>query len=475
MAEVKVTKTDIIWSYVAQFFNMGAGLIVLPLILHMLSPAEIAMNYLMLTVSSLIALLDFGFLPQFARNITYVFSGVPDLKQEGIFPVEEQINYGLLKNMIGVAKKVYTILSVSSLVIMLTFGSIYIYNVTDKFSNVNNAFEIWILFSLSSFFNIYYSYYASLLTGKGLVKESKIAIIAQKLTYIILSYCLLITGFSLLGVVIANLISPFVGRFFFHRFFYKEDLKLKIEKYKVDSSEVKRLFRIIWYNSKKLGLITLASFGITKIGLFLSGIYLSSYDVASYGLMIQLISVLTSVSGTHYVSIQPLLGSLFASGKTSELIKQLGLGIVIFYIVFILGISAIVLCGPQLLLLIKSNAILPSSSIIILYGIACFLETNSSFFVTVLVLGNKINFVSSSLLTSFGIVTLSFISLKYTHYTILGLVLAQLIPALMYSDWKWPYVVCRNYKTNLINIIKIGLLEIKNIVINFHIKCQSQS
>lgn len=468
MAEVRVTKKDVIWSYVAQFFNMGSGLIVLPMILHMLSPAEIAMNYLMLTVSSLIALLDFGFLPQFSRNITYVFSGVPDLKEEGLFDVQESVNFGLLKNMIGVAKKVYGILSASTLFLMLTLGTLYIHKVTNGFSNVNNALVIWLIFSISSFFNVYYSYYASLLSGKGLVKETKIANIAQRFTYIILSYCLLIAGFSLLGVVIANLISPFVGRYFYHKFFYQEDLKLQLKNYTVNNKEVKRLFRIIWYNSKKMGLITIASFGITKIGMFLSGLYLSSPDVASYGLMIQLMAILTAVSGTHYVSIQPLLGSLYASGKRSELIKQMGLGITTYYIIFISGLCGIILCGPLLLLFIKSNTILPSTIILLLYGLCCFLETNTSFFSAILVLGNKINFVSSSLLTSFGIVILSYLSLRFTDFTIMGLVLSQLIPGLFYSDWKWPYVVCHNNNTNILNVIKVGSFEIKTIIKTYY-------
>lgn len=460
MSEIKVTKKDVIWSYVAQFFNMGSGLIVLPLILHMLSPAEIAMNYLMLTISSLIALLDFGFLPQFSRNITYIFSGVPDLMKEGLYPVRDSINYILLKNMIGVAEKVYGILGIFTLILMLTVGTVYIRDVTDGFTNVNNAFIIWIVFSVSSFFNVYYSYYASLLTGKGLIKESKIAMIAQRLTYIIFSYILLIAGFSLLGVVIANLISPFVGRYFYYNFFYDETLKNQIKEHRIDKKEVKRLFSIIWYNSKKMGLIAVASFGITKIGLFLSGIYLSPKDVASYGLMIQLIAIIISLSGTHYVSIQPLLGSLYAQNKHSELVRQMGIGITIFYILFILGLCVIALLGPQLLCLIKSNVVLPSPMILIIYGFVCFLEMNTSFFVTILVLGNKINFVTSSLLTSLGIAILSYISLKYTTYTTMGLVLAQGIPGLFYSYWKWPYVVCHNNNTNIINIIKVGALEL---------------
>lgn len=39
------------------------------------------MNYLMLTVGSLVSLFDFGFAPQFGRNITYVFAGAQAHKE----------------------------------------------------------------------------------------------------------------------------------------------------------------------------------------------------------------------------------------------------------------------------------------------------------------------------------------------------------------------------------------------------------
>ena len=75
MSEISVTKKDIIWGYLAQFFLVASGLITLPLVLNILSAEEIGMNYLMLTIGSLVSLLDFGFAPQFGRNITYIFSG----------------------------------------------------------------------------------------------------------------------------------------------------------------------------------------------------------------------------------------------------------------------------------------------------------------------------------------------------------------------------------------------------------------
>ena len=80
--EIKITKADVIWGYIATFFQIASGIIVLPFILKMLSPEEIGLNYLMVTVASMIALVDFGFAPQFGRNISYLFGGAQKLQKE---------------------------------------------------------------------------------------------------------------------------------------------------------------------------------------------------------------------------------------------------------------------------------------------------------------------------------------------------------------------------------------------------------
>lgn len=82
--EIKIGKRDVLWSYFSQFFNIASGFITLPLVLRMLTTEEIALNYLMMTVSSLVALMDFGFTPQIGRLVSYIFSGAQSLKREGI-------------------------------------------------------------------------------------------------------------------------------------------------------------------------------------------------------------------------------------------------------------------------------------------------------------------------------------------------------------------------------------------------------
>ena len=150
---IQISKSDVIWSYIAKFFALATSIIVLPLVLRMLTAEEVGMNYLMATVSSMVMLIDFGFGPQFGRNFSYVYSGAQSLKKQGVVQNEAgQINYHLLAVLLKTAKQVYQRLSLAGLSLMLTFGTAYIYVITDGFTSIHNSFLIWITYSFSIYF-----------------------------------------------------------------------------------------------------------------------------------------------------------------------------------------------------------------------------------------------------------------------------------------------------------------------------------
>ena len=356
--QIVISRKDIIWGYVTLFFQMASGLITLPLILKMLSAEEIGMNYLMLTVGSLVSLFDFGFAPQFGRNITYVFAGAQALKKEGVDIGGGSVNYRLLSTMISVAKSVYCILAVVVLLIMLTLGTAYIYKVTHGFKDVHNSLLIWIVYSISVFFKVYYTYYSSLLIGKGLIMESKKAILASNLLYIILAFVTLIMGFGLLGISIANLIAPFIGRYLSYKFFFTPRFCYELSQYHVAANEKWALFKIIWYNAQKLGLVF----------------------IGSYAFMIQLMTVVTIVSTTFFTVSEPEFAALRVDNKREALIQKFAFTMNIYYILFLIGCICFVLLAPFILNLIDSNTTLPPFYILLLYSIVTLLENNHSCF-----------------------------------------------------------------------------------------------
>lgn len=49
--EIHITKKDVLWGYIAQFFNIGAGILLLPVILKLLPADILGVWYIFLTIS----------------------------------------------------------------------------------------------------------------------------------------------------------------------------------------------------------------------------------------------------------------------------------------------------------------------------------------------------------------------------------------------------------------------------------------
>jgi O-antigen/teichoic acid export membrane protein len=71
------------WNYAATFLQIGVGVILLPFILRVFPQETVAIWTIFTTIIALAGLLDFGFNPSFARNVSYVVSGVKELKATG--------------------------------------------------------------------------------------------------------------------------------------------------------------------------------------------------------------------------------------------------------------------------------------------------------------------------------------------------------------------------------------------------------
>ncbi|MEY2921648.1 MAG: hypothetical protein RL108_257 [Bacteroidota bacterium] len=457
---INISKKDVYWGYFAQIFSISSGLITLPLILRSLSADEIGMNYLLLTLGSLVNLFDFGFTAQFSRNIAYVFSGAQVLKKEGVdIIVSSSINYRLLSTMILTAKFLYKRLAFFVFMLLLTFGTWYIYFITNGFQKINYSFQIWAIFSISCFFNIFYSYYSSLLIGKGLIKESNKAFVYSKVVSIALTFLFLYLGLGLLGVVLSNLIGPFVNRYISYHYFFTKDILEKIQCFNISKTEKIELFEILWFNAKRIGLVFIGSYAINKLSIFLAGLFLNLPEIASYGLMIQIFGLLSTCSSVFFSVSQSRFASLRTQNNTKSLLKDFAFTMNIYYLTFFLGAIGISFFGSFFLQLFESSVAIPSSFILVLYAVTLFLEGNHSNFATFIVTKNDVPFVKSSLFAGFFIAFGDYLVLKYTDKGIIGLVAVQFLVQFSYANWKWPLFVCNEFKTTMFEFVKLGFKE----------------
>lgn len=466
--EINISKKDIIWSYLANFFNIGSGFITLPLILNKLSAEEIGLNYLMLTISTMVSLLDFGFSPQFGRNITYVLSGSQEIQKEGVNTsnISNNINYHLLSSILQAAKYIYQRLSIIAFILIISFGTLYIYHVTDHFSSVEHTLPIWIFYCISVYFNIYYTYYSSLLTGAALMKEVQIAKILSRSCYIFVAYLLLFLNLGLISIVIANLIAPFISRFYSHIHFYTKELKNELANVVVSKTDINNVIHNLWYNAKKLGLNFIGSYCLSQGAIFIAGMYLSLPEIASLGLITQLCSILTGVACTLVNTYMPKFSKYRAIGDKDSLIRDFSMSMVVFYIITILGSIVIIFGGPAILTIIHSKTSLPSTFIVSLFCLMNLLNMNHSYCATFITTANKVPFVKAALIAGFTILGGTTIVLHFTTLKLLGVVIVRFIVQLCYNDWYWPRWVLKDLGIGLGQFLKEGFSQVKKTITN---------
>lgn len=461
--EIKVTKNDIFWSYAAQLLNIGAGVFILPIILKKLSSAELGIWYIFLAIASLTALLDFGFLPTIQRNISYVFSGVEELLEQGISEKKSNgINYKLLKDIIETSKTIYRRISIIILILLSTLGSIYINSLIKELDNSKYIMIAWYLYIFSLIINFYYYYFNALLRGKGMIADANKITIFSRLAFILFSFLGLYFNLGLIGISLGNLASVLVIRVLSSKKFFTEELKEELKN--IDSKIDKKLFRIIFHNANKLGLVSLGSFLILKGNTLIASKYLSLDIVAQYGLSLQLFTILSSIATTLLTVFIPKIVQNRIKENGEEIKEIYSMCFVLNIFIFISGVISIVYVAPYFISILGSNTKLLDRNKMLFMGGYLLLEMIHSNAATFITTRNRVPFVSSSILSGVAMVLISLFLINFTDLGLWSLLISQAVIQLLYNNWKWPLEVNKELKINFFGLWKTGIKKIIKIL-----------
>lgn len=141
-----------------------------------------------------------------------------------------------------------------------------------------------------------------------------------------------------------------------------------------------------------------------------------------------------------------------------------------FYLIFIVGAATLLVAGDWGLQIIRANSELPALPIVALYSLIVLLENNHANFGAFITTGNKVPFVSSSLVSGAFIIILTFLGLEYVGGGLLTIVLVQGVVQAAYSNWKWPYVVCREFGINYFRFLGNSILYVFQYIPRFFAK-----
>ena len=439
-----IGKKDIIWSYVATIFRVGAGIILWPFILSQMSAETVGIWNVMITIMGFVALLDFGFQPSFARNISYIFSGVTKLQKVGIQTAvsDGNINFSLLKGTLNAMRKFYRWMALGVFVILGIAGTAYFYYILQKYSgDRTDAMIAWILLIAINSYNVYTLYYNALLLGKGYIRRERQIMILSQCVYLSLAIVLIYAGYGLTAIVSSQAVSIILQRILSYRVFFTKELKQQL--LHTEADETKDILRAISPNAVKVGLTQLGGFCVTKSALLIGSAFLTLEETACYGITLHIIDILARCSTVYYQSITPKIAQSRANKDVIKLKHYFVCSIGILVATFLLGGAAIAFLGNWGLNMIGSETKFLPTIMVCVMLLVYLLETNHSIAAGFISADNRIPFFIPSLLSGLGTVVLLWLFLSIFKWGVWGMILSQGIAQLVYQNWKWPSMVIK--------------------------------
>jgi O-antigen/teichoic acid export membrane protein len=448
---MQIGRKDVLWNYAATFLKIGVGVILLPFILRVFPQETVAIWTIYSTIIALTGLLDFGFNPSFARNVSYVVSGVRELKTNGFQTVEagnNDIDYGLFKGLINAMRWFYARMAMLLFLLLATAGTYYIHTVLKTYAgNHTEVYISWIILCVINTYSLYTYYYDALMQGKGLIKQAKQIQVAGELLYLVVAVVLILLHFNLIAIVSAQALSIIVKRILSHHTVYTSGFRKALNH---AAARAKRDYiKPILPNAVKLGLNGLGSFLVTRSSILIGSLFLPLSDIASYGITIQIIWIIGGIASVYFNTYQPQIAQYRIQGNIPAVrhIYLRSCGLMLF--TFIVCGVALFLLGDEVLELIRSQTPLLSKSMTALALVVYFLQNNHGIAAGILLTKNEVPFFKASLFTGSLTLLLLFAFLRFTTLGVWGLLLAQGIASACYNNWKWPIEVWKELKIKI--------------------------
>ena len=439
-----IGKREIAWSYAGTAFMIGAGVILLPFILHKMPQETVGIWNIFQTITALVLLLDFGFRPSFARNISYIFSGVKTLQRDGVAHTtsESEVDYGLLKGTLIAMQRFYRWMALAVFGLLATAGTAYFWYILQKYSGDHlDAMIAWVMLIAINCYNLYTFYYEALLTGKGYVKRAQQINMLGQAVYLGLAIGLIYAGYGLTAIVASQLVSTIIRRVLTYKVFFTPELKERLKG--VVPQEPKAILSAISPNAVKIGLTQLGGFLVNKSAILIGSAFLTLEEVACYGITIQVMDILARCGTVFYQSYLPKLAQCRAENDLNGLKRYYLLCIGSLLLIYAVGGVAWVFLGNWALDLIDSQTTFVPTMMLVVMLIISTLEHNHAVSAGFIMADNKIPFFIPSLVSGAATVVLLWVFLSPLHMGIWGLILAPGLAQLAYQNWKWPSVVIK--------------------------------
>ncbi len=439
---MKINRTDLLWNYAASFMRVASALVVLPLILKMLPSEEMGLWTVMISLNSMIYLLDFGFFPTFSRSITYVYSGATTLQAEGYKPLEKDlpVYFPLLKGLIKSMRNFYAAVAIALVVLLFTAGIWYIESILQGFTgDPFKARLAWYCYGVLLSYQFYTYFYDAMLVGRGFIKRSKQIIVFSQSVHIVVASILLLSGMGIISMVIGQTLATITNRFLAYRAFFDKNTKEELQK--AESEDWREILRKIWKTAYKSGLSGLSWIFTNRMLAMLGALFIPLSVMGDYGLSKQIADVIYTLSVVWFLTFYPKLTQERIQERIGEVKRMYIKALYIAVAVFAVCTSGVLLFGGWGLELINSKThFIEWPLLLVLFGATLF-DAFTYISTSVLLSRNEVPHYKALVVTAIITVVILLAALKFTSYGVAVLVLVPFACQLVYNHWRWTGMV----------------------------------
>lgn len=457
--QIIISKADVIWSYLGTIMTLSSQVVMLPLVVYFLDGDMLGLWYVFVSLGAVANLFDFGFTITFSRNIAYCWSGAKSLKKTGADFVENsEPDYVLMKKILNACKLIYFIISILVLMLLLSVGTYYINYISRDIKDSTHIWS-WIIYAVSVFLNIYYSYYDSFLKGVGAIKDSNRNKVIARSIHLILMTILLLSGFGILGASIAYLSYGFIFRYLGKQKFYKykgigENLNKVKDKFNLH--DYKSLFSVIWHNAWREGFIQVSIYCCDQVSVIICSLYLTLTETGVYSLCVQIATAISTIAAVMYSTYQPALQVAYVNNDKIRMRTTMATIVVMYVLIFLEGLILVILAGIPLLSLIKPEMTI-SITLLLAVSMNQFILKFRNCFTSYFSCTNRIIYTKAFVFSALLCLFLSFFFMGVLHYGVWGLVAAQVVSQTIYNLWYWPYKANKELNLSFCSTVNIGV------------------
>lgn len=442
----RLTSSTVVWSWAFNFLRLAQGLLVLPLLMRLLPPADFGMYFVFLSLNNIVTVLDLGFSPTIGRFVAYAMAGAQKLTATGLDDAAPngQPNFPLLWELLATARVFYGFVVLATL-LLLGFGGTYMVGL--HIHEVSMPAFTWLAWGVSvaaicaeTYFNVWNMFLRNM---NHVLAATRIYSMAYALR-LCMACVFLIKGGGLLSLPLASLLTSLliwnVSR--------AKCLSMLPGSSRPESVNWKEHFRTMWPNSWRLGLYIGGVYMVSTTNQNLCA-YLFGLQVAGiYGFSVQVIGIVAGMAGVWTLVKWPLLGQYIASRNLSALSRVLRNRLFLQVASFVALACAALLVGPFLIRLIGSDKHMLPLLWMVLLALNGLLDAHCSVWNTLISMYNQLPMLWPSLVTNAAALLLNIALLLLPDAHPGYMVLGPLLAGLAYNYWHWPAYAARMLGTS---------------------------